>query len=95
MNQHKNDYNNFSYYCQGRALFHNFKIDCFDGHAHGSEDFEHAFANSCNSAFSTMGDKLNLKKYIRLLMDYCLMKLFLLITLIQVIQTIAKRVVLS
>jgi peptidoglycan glycosyltransferase len=62
MNQH---YNNFSYYCQGRALFHNFKINCFDGHAHGSEDFEHAFANSCNSAFSTMGDKLNLKKYIK------------------------------
>lgn len=30
MNQHKNDYNNFSYYCQGRALFHNFKINCFD-----------------------------------------------------------------
>ena len=65
MNQHKNDYNNFSYYCQGRALFHNFKINCFDGHAHGSEDFEHAFANSCNSAFSTMGDELNLKKYIK------------------------------
>ncbi len=78
-----------------RALFHNFKIDCFDGHAHGSEDFEHAFANSCNSAFSTMGDKLNLKKYIKTVNGLLFNEIIPLITLIQGIQTIAKRVVLS
>lgn len=62
MRENKN-YNKFNYYCDGKARFKGFSIKCFDGTAHGSEDLTDAFAHSCNSAFSTIGDKLDVTKY--------------------------------
>ncbi|MFQ9515298.1 MAG: penicillin-binding transpeptidase domain-containing protein [Eubacterium sp.] len=56
-------YNNFSYYCNGSAKFKGYSIKCFDGHAHYNEDLTDAFAYSCNSAFSTIGDGLNVNKF--------------------------------
>lgn len=58
-------YDDFTYLCNGKAKFNNFSIKCFDGHSHGSEDLKEAFAYSCNSAFSTIGDELNGKKYLK------------------------------
>ncbi len=59
----KSGYNNFSYTCYGSAKFGGFKIACFDGKAHYTEDLDGAFAYSCNSAFSTIGTKLNVSKF--------------------------------
>lgn len=56
-------YNNFSYTCYGSAKFGGFKINCFDHRAHYSEDLTDAFANSCNSAFSKIGTKLDIGKF--------------------------------
>ncbi|WP_302627011.1 penicillin-binding protein 2 [uncultured Eubacterium sp.] len=62
MRENKN-YNNFKYYCDGSAKFGGFTIKCFDGNSHHNEDLKDAFAYSCNSAFSTIGDKLKVLKY--------------------------------
>lgn len=65
MNENQDNVGDYSYYCKGKANFKNFKIDCFDGHSHGKINLEEAFAYSCNSAFSTMGDELNINNYLK------------------------------
>lgn len=55
----KDNYDNFTYDCLGKAQFKGFSIKCFNGTSHYKEDLKDSFAYSCNSAFSTIGDKLN------------------------------------
>ncbi len=62
MRENKN-YSDFSYNCSGKAQFDGFSIACFNGTRHYSEDLEEAFAYSCNSAFSTIGDGLDVAQY--------------------------------
>lgn len=59
------DYQNFSYNCKGKVKFHNFSIDCFDGNVHGKEDLKEAFAYSCNGAFSTIGQELDVNNFVQ------------------------------
>lgn len=56
-------YNNFSYTCYGKAKFNGFSIACFNGNSHYTESLKDAFAYSCNSAFSKIGDKLNMQTF--------------------------------
>ena len=62
MRENKN-YSDFSYYCNGSAKFKGYSIKCFNGHSHYKEDLKDSFAYSCNSAFSTIGDGLNVMQY--------------------------------
>lgn len=57
----ENDGNeSYSYHCTGSAYVQGgTTIPCFDSTAHGSENLKSAFANSCNSAFSTIGTQLD------------------------------------
>lgn len=57
------DYNDFSYYCKGKATIGNSSIKCFDGKSHYTESLTDAFAYSCNSAFSTIGSELNMNSF--------------------------------
>lgn len=57
------DYNKFNYDCEGEADFKGFSIKCFDGKSHHDEDLKDAFAYSCNSAFATIGDDLNILNF--------------------------------
>lgn len=57
------DYNKFSYDCKGYATFDGKRLSCFNGIVHYDQNLQNAFANSCNSAFSTIGVKLNRKKF--------------------------------
>ena len=58
--QNQSDYYNYSYNCDGQAYISGgTTIACFDHTAHGYQDLRKAFANSCNSAFSTIGAGLN------------------------------------
>ena len=58
------DDSNFSYRCSGSAYIEGgTTIPCFDNTAHGYETLTTAFANSCNSAFSTIGAQLNKAKF--------------------------------
>ena len=54
------DADSYSYHCTGSAYIQGgTSIPCFDNKAHGTENLKTAFANSCNSAFSTIGTQLN------------------------------------
>lgn len=61
--------NDFSYHCEGETVVNSVRIKCYQGEVHGEEGFTSAFAHSCNTAFVTMGSKLNLKKFLALNQD--------------------------
>lgn len=49
------DYEDFSFNCVGNITFEGIGLSCFNGRAHGSLSLIDAFAESCNSAFATIG----------------------------------------
>ena len=59
------DYKDFSYDCHGYTKVGNAKIHCFDGKAHYHVNLREAYAYSCNSAFATIGRKLDMSKFRR------------------------------
>lgn len=61
------NYDNYEYNCTGSAYISGgTTIACFDHNAHGVQTLKNAFANSCNSAFSTIGAGLNKTSFINL-----------------------------
>lgn len=62
MREHKN-YKNYAYECSGVLTQEENVIHCFGNKVHGHEDLNAAFANSCNTAFSSIGLSLNLAKF--------------------------------
>ncbi len=48
-------FDNFNFNCEGVLENSGHTVHCFDGTAHGEEDFSLAFARSCNCAFSQIG----------------------------------------
>lgn len=62
MREHS-DYANYSYDCDGHITADGVTIHCFDSTAHGHEDLESSFANSCNSSFANIGLSLNRASY--------------------------------
>lgn len=59
LREHKNDYQNFSWNCEGTLTEGDVTITCYHSEVHGSEDLEAAFANSCNTAFADIGLELD------------------------------------
>jgi peptidoglycan glycosyltransferase len=51
-------FDGFHFNCEGTLTSEGHSVHCFEGNAHGEEDFEKAFENSCNCAFSTIGLEL-------------------------------------
>lgn len=49
----------FSFDCEGEVTNGGYTIHCAGNEVHGQEDFYSAFANSCNTAFSTIGLSLD------------------------------------
>ena len=45
----------FTYNCEGELVIDDYVVHCYDGTAHGEENFGNAFANSCNCSFATIG----------------------------------------
>ena len=60
MREHPGAYNEYRFGCDGIYEFQNFTIQCYHKTAHGEEDFEMAFANSCNGTFSSLGQEMDL-----------------------------------
>ncbi|MBQ2404441.1 MAG: penicillin-binding protein 2, partial [Lachnospiraceae bacterium] len=60
MREHPGMYNDYRFGCDGIYEFQRFTIQCYHKTAHGEQDFEAAFANSCNGAFSSLGQELDL-----------------------------------
>lgn len=59
LEEHPDDYSSFSYQCSGSTTVKGNSIQCYDRIKHGMEDLKKAFAQSCNSAFATIGLTLN------------------------------------
>ena len=53
--EHPDDYQNFSYNCDGSISREDVRITCYEGEVHGYEDLESAFRDSCNGAFAQIG----------------------------------------
>ena len=45
----------FSFNCEGSFVIDDYVVHCYDGTAHGEENFGNAFANSCNCSFAAIG----------------------------------------
>lgn len=63
LKEHPDDYEKYSYTCQGSAMFGDRKISCYNRHVHGVLDLKGSLAHSCNDSFAHMGTLLNLKSY--------------------------------
>lgn len=72
--QNKNTYNAFTFDCNGTYQYETYELQCYHKKAHGAEDLEAAFANSCNCAFAHIGQQLNKDKFNRTLSDLFFMK---------------------
>lgn len=56
-------YKKYSYNCEGKGIYSSVSIECYDQKVHGTEDFIHSFANSCNTSYANIGTKLDLGEY--------------------------------
>ncbi len=59
--EHPDDYSRFQFDCDGYFEWGDYRIQCYHGSAHGSQDLSQAFANSCNGAFASMGLEMDLE----------------------------------
>ncbi|MCI6859309.1 MAG: penicillin-binding protein 2 [Eubacterium sp.] len=66
MEENPDTYQNFTYDCDGQTIKNSVKIRCYEGEEHGEVDLEKAFSKSCNTAFVTLGSKLNIKQFAKL-----------------------------
>lgn len=60
------DYTSFTYDCTGSTTVDDTTIHCYGNEAHGQQDLKTAFANSCNSAYATIGLTLDKTQFSKL-----------------------------
>ena len=60
--EHPDDWQEFTFDCDGTYETEEYTISCFHGNAHGHQNIAQAFANSCNGAFAALGQELDLKE---------------------------------
>lgn len=71
--EHPDTWREYTFDCDGQFEYEDYKISCYHGNAHGHQNLEQAFANSCNGAFARMGLELNLEN-MRALTDQLLFR---------------------
>lgn len=57
------NYNEYSYQCNGSFQSGSSKISCYHGTRHGTVDFYRSFAKSCNSSFANLGLRLDWDRF--------------------------------
>lgn len=60
--EHPENWRDYTFDCDGQFEYGDYTISCYHGNAHGFQNMEQAFANSCNGAFANMGLTLSLGK---------------------------------
>ena len=63
MHQNPEMYSDFSFQCSGSYTEGHKTIHCHSNKAHGNEDLREAFANSCNSAYASIGLSLDIAQF--------------------------------
>lgn len=57
--EHPDNYNSYSYTCNGSIRRGEDRIQCYHGSVHGAVDFVRSFAKSCNTSFANIGLNLD------------------------------------
>ena len=57
------DYEDYSYQCTGKFTHENKTIHCHGNKRHGTQTLKEAFANSCNSAYASLGLELDIAEF--------------------------------
>ena len=57
------DYEDYSYQCTGEFTYENKTIHCHGNKRHGTQTLKEAFANSCNSAYASLGLELDIAEF--------------------------------
>ena len=70
LRQQGNAYDDFLYDCTGILERENVMITCYNSTVHGQETLKNAFANSCNTAFATIGLELDNSAFRKLCEDF-------------------------
>lgn len=65
LEQHPDDWQDYTYNCQGSITIDGNTIRCSHGNSHGTVDLKEAFALSCNGAFINLGVSLDLDEFRR------------------------------
>lgn len=63
MREHPTDWKNYHFDCNGKFSVDEYEIKCYHGNAHGSQNLEMAFANSCNGAFASLGLEIDKSRF--------------------------------
>ncbi|MDO4632325.1 MAG: penicillin-binding transpeptidase domain-containing protein [Eubacteriales bacterium] len=63
LKEHPDDYTDYAYNCSGTNAKDDVTIKCYDYIAHGYEDLQTSFANSCNTSFANIGLSLDGNKF--------------------------------
>lgn len=58
LREHPDDYQNYSFYCDGSISKEDVTITCYGGEVHGQVDLEQSFVHSCNGSYANMGMEL-------------------------------------
>lgn len=61
--EHKNDFKDYSFDCNGSFAYEGTVINCFHGQSHGKVDFTESFAKSCNSSYANISSKLDREEF--------------------------------
>ena len=70
LREHGGDPDGFSYECDGDEEREDVRITCYDDAVHGPETLRSAFANSCNTAFASIGLELENAAFRKLCEDF-------------------------
>lgn len=68
--QHPDEYQNFTFNCEGLVSRDDVNITCYGGAVHGLEDLQTAFNKSCNGAFATIGMDLDNGAFTKICEDF-------------------------
>lgn len=67
--EHPDNYNSYSYTCNGSIRKGEDRIQCYHGSVHGTVNFVRSFAKSCNTSFANMGLTLDRDSFADTLSD--------------------------
>lgn len=60
------DYEDYSYYCEGHEIFRGVLINCYNKKSHKELDLMISFAKSCNTSYANIGTTLNISSFRKL-----------------------------
>lgn len=70
LREHPDDYQDYSYTCQGVISREDVSITCYGGAVHGTQTLGESFLHSCNTSFADIGMEIDNSGFIELCQDF-------------------------